>query len=48
MKKKEQLKLEAELAVTNAKLQVLEFNSSHYGSKLLDGLNSSFEWKTNE
>lgn len=29
----EQLKLETELAVTNAKLQVLELNLSHCGSK---------------
>lgn len=43
MKEKEQLTLKTELAVTNAKLQILELNSSQCGSKLADGMNSYFE-----
>lgn len=42
-REKEQLKLETELAATNAKLQILELNSSQCGSKLSDGMNSYFE-----
>jgi len=42
-KENKQLKLETELAVTNAKLHVLEMNSSKRGSKRSDGMNSYFK-----
>jgi len=47
-KEKEQLELETELAVTNAKLHVLKINSSQGGSKRSDGMYSYFKRNTSQ